>query len=142
MFANKYVDGINNDGTSTVRYNYYVERNSIQYSTNRNQNARIYHITITRTSNDYVLAVPDMDQNNFTSDDKDNQQKVSPSFMIASRLGLINNMGNKKVDYEWAQNIVSNMWKWLPMQKDKSNICRLASTDSERIGNYCQISDK
>ena len=103
MFANKYVDGINNDGTSTVRYNYYVERNSIQYSTNRNQNARIYHITITRTSNDYVLAVPDMDQNNFTSDDKDNQQKVSPSFMIASRLGLINNMGNKKVDYEWAQ---------------------------------------
>lgn len=102
MFANKYVDGINNDGTSTVRYNYYVRGSSIQYSTNRDQNARIYHITITRTSNDYVLAVPDMDQNNFTSDDKDNQQKVSPSFMIASRLGVIHH-SNKEVDYEWAQ---------------------------------------
>lgn len=111
-FYNKYVlKNTESGGRHTLAYNYYWStRNGgrISYSTQRNENARIYHITITRTSNDYVLAVPSVADDGTTATDKDNQEKVSPSFMIASRLGFFENKGSNGADYEWAKKHCNN----------------------------------
>ena len=58
-------------------------------------NARMYHVRITATSEDYNLGVPRLtsDPNvdfEFTDPGDDNANLVSPSFMIASRLGFVN----------------------------------------------------
>ena len=58
-------------------------------------NARMYHVRITATSEDYNLGVPRLtsDPNvdfEFTDSGDDNANLVSPSFMIASRLGFVN----------------------------------------------------
>ena len=61
-------------------------------------NSQVYHVRITSTSQDYVLGRPRMKtyidpdgtQYDGTDDGPDNQKIVSPSFMIASQLGLIN----------------------------------------------------
>lgn len=58
-------------------------------------NARMYHVRITATSADYNLGVPrkTSDPNvdfEFTDPGDDNADLVSPSFMIASRLGFVN----------------------------------------------------
>lgn len=98
----KYVDQVYDDGTSLLmKYTWRGWNN--RYTLNpseaeNNSNARMYHVTITRTSEEYVLAIPDLDSE-VTAGDEDNAKKVSPSFMIASRLGFIN--GNS-VEYQWA----------------------------------------
>lgn len=58
-------------------------------------NARMYHVRITASSADYNLGVPrkTSDPNvdfEFTDPGDDNAELVSPSFMIASRLGFVN----------------------------------------------------
>ena len=63
-----------------------------------NTNARLYHIRITATSDEYIVGRPRMDENGYTDSGSDNALLVSPSFMIASRLGSIyttyGNLGN------------------------------------------------
>lgn len=54
-----------------------------------NTNARLYHIRITATSDEYIVGRPRMDENGYTDSGSDNALLVSPSFMIASRLGSI-----------------------------------------------------
>lgn len=61
-------------------------------------NARIYHITVTATSSDYTVGRPRMtapDNNglSYTDPSDDNAKLVSPSFMIASRLGVVTSSG-------------------------------------------------
>lgn len=51
-------------------------------------NARMYHIRITETSDEYVLGKPKI-TDGITDPGEDNARMVSPSFMIASRLGTI-----------------------------------------------------
>lgn len=59
----------------------------------------MYHVVITKTSDDYTLAIPTKDDNGDTNDtDPANTQNVSPSFMLASRLGLV-----KSDDYAFAK---------------------------------------
>lgn len=68
---------------------------SIGYSGSEDPaNARMYHIRITATSKDYKLSQPRMitDSNvdySYTDPAEDNSNIVSPSFMTASRLGVV-----------------------------------------------------
>lgn len=54
-----------------------------------NTNARMYHIRVTATSEQYKVGHPRMDSDGYTDAGDDNAELVSPSFMIASRLGAI-----------------------------------------------------
>lgn len=65
----------------------YYTKNSIG-NFNDPYNARMYHITITATSNEYILGRPKI-TNGVTDPGEDNARMVSPSFMIASRLGTL-----------------------------------------------------
>lgn len=67
------------------------------YTSPVRDNAHVYHVQITSTSDDYVIGRPrmrsytDPDGTTYTGTDdgSDNQRLVSPSFMIASQLGLV-----------------------------------------------------
>ncbi len=66
------------------------------------QNCRMYHVRVTATSADYVVGRPRI-TDNVTDDGADNAKLVSPSFMIASRLGFVttgNNIGMVVTDNE------------------------------------------
>ena len=81
-----------NKGKSKIEY-YYFRRNT---SSNLSRatiwddgNARMYHIQITSTSDDYTLGRPRLTDEGITDPDEDNALLVSPSFMIASQLGAV-----------------------------------------------------
>lgn len=74
----------NNKGLSDVDF-YTASRIS---NFNDPYNARMYHIRITATSSEYVLGRPKI-TNGVTDPGEDNAKMVSPSFMIASRLGTL-----------------------------------------------------
>lgn len=88
FFVSKYVHSTyasgNNEGLSDV--NYYTASNRGNF--NDPYNARMYHIQITETSDEYVLGKPKI-TNGITDPGEDNARMVSPSFMIASRLGTL-----------------------------------------------------
>lgn len=88
FFVSKYVNNTytsgNNQGLSDV--NYYTASNRGNF--NDPYNARMYHIQITETSDEYVLGRPKI-TNGITDPGEDNARMVSPSFMIASRLGTL-----------------------------------------------------
>ena len=86
------------NGKSTLNYYYYNSNSSSVGETRAesNSNARMYHVVISSTSHDYTLGRPRLveDEHNkdlmVTDPGADNAQLVSPSFMIASRLGFVN----------------------------------------------------
>lgn len=88
FFVSKYVNNTyetgNNKGLSDV--NYYTRSNRGNF--NDPYNARMYHIRITETSDKYVIGKPKI-TNGITDPGEDNARMVSPSFMIASRLGTL-----------------------------------------------------
>ena len=88
FFVSKYVHSTyasgDNEGLSDV--NYYTASNRGNF--NDPYNARMYHIQITETSDEYVLGKPKI-TNGITDPGEDNARMVSPSFMIASRLGTL-----------------------------------------------------
>lgn len=52
-------------------------------------NVRNYKVRVMATSQDYTLARPNIDEYGFTAGDDNNAKLVSPSFVIASRLGAV-----------------------------------------------------
>ncbi|MBR6759494.1 MAG: hypothetical protein IKM03_03820 [Alistipes sp.] len=52
-------------------------------------NVRNYKVRVMATSHDYTLARPNIDEYGFTAGDDNNAKLVSPSFVIASRLGAV-----------------------------------------------------
>lgn len=52
-------------------------------------NVRGYHVRMMASSSDYTLGRPALDENGYTMGDDDNKNLVSPSFVIASRLGAV-----------------------------------------------------
>lgn len=91
-------------GRSNIDYYYWSRWYSSQpYSLNYSGaqdpgNARMYHVRITASSADYNLGVPRKTTDpyvdfEFTDPGQDNANLVSPSFMIASRLGFVNSGG-------------------------------------------------
>lgn len=85
------VNGPLDNGMSNILY-YQWGQNSSKPSTSSaesNSNARMYHIRVTSTSSTYKVGRPRVDKNGYTDPDDDNAKLVSPSFMIASRLGFV-----------------------------------------------------
>lgn len=72
-----------------------------QYESGWGQNNRMYHVVITATSDEYTLARPLMDTKRYqdgagnwnyydiTAEGSENDNLVSPSFMLASQLGMV-----------------------------------------------------
>ena len=52
-------------------------------------NVRNYKVRVMATSHDYTLARPNIDEYGYTAEDDANAKLVSPSFVIASRLGAV-----------------------------------------------------
>ncbi len=88
FFVSKYVSETyssgDNKGLSNVRY--YTGTSTGSF--NNPYNARMYHIRIMSTSNEYIIGKPKI-TNGITDSGSDNAKIVSPSFMIASRLGTL-----------------------------------------------------
>ena len=88
FFVSKFVNSTytsgNNKGLSNV--DFYTASSTGGF--NDPYNARMYHIHITATSGDYTLGRPRI-TNGITDPGEDNARMVSPSFMIASRLGTL-----------------------------------------------------
>lgn len=88
FFVSKFVNSTytsgNNKGLSNV--DFYTANSTGGF--NDPYNARMYHIHITATSGDYTLGRPRI-TNGITDPGEDNARMVSPSFMIASRLGTL-----------------------------------------------------
>ena len=84
FFVSKFVNAIHSSGLSDV--DSYTTNNTKNF--NDPYNARMYHIRITATSDEYTIGRPKI-TDGVTDPGKDNARIVSPSFMIASRLGTI-----------------------------------------------------
>lgn len=52
-------------------------------------NVRGYHVRVMASSNDYTIGRPALDEHGHTARDEENAKLVSPSFVIASRLGAV-----------------------------------------------------
>ena len=76
-----------------INYYYYQKRysNSVtkQVSSCETHNVRNYQVRLMATSGDYILARPNLDEYGYTAGDDNNAKLVSPSFVIASRLGAV-----------------------------------------------------
>ena len=92
FFASKYVKG-NTTSSGTYDIEVYFWPNSGNVQTVKDgtfNNPRMYHVHVTSTSADYIVARPRLDADGFTESTQENTKLVSPSFMIASQLGATN----------------------------------------------------
>ena len=80
-----------NDGSYRIDYTYWNGSSLVTTSDGTFNNPRMYHVHVTATSSDYVVAIPRLDSDGYTESSADNSRLVSPSFMIASQLGGVNN---------------------------------------------------
>ncbi len=84
---------LNRDGKRyDINYYYFSYRSrrwSKSTSSCETHNVRNYHVRMMATSGDYILARPNLDEDGFTAGDDNNAKLVSPSFVIASRLGAV-----------------------------------------------------
>ena len=85
---------IDRDGKRYVINYYYFSSNwfgSMSMATRscETHNVRNYHVRMMATSSDYILARPNLDEHGYTAEDDNNAKLVSPSFVIASRLGAV-----------------------------------------------------
>lgn len=72
-------------------YEYYDWNVTTGSSQTGKHNNKMYFVRITKTSNEYVLSVPAVDEYGYTDDSPENNQLVAPAFMIASQLGTVTN---------------------------------------------------
>ena len=83
------VRGNQSDNKHVINYYYFSRSGKQQVSKCETHNVRNYHVRVMATSGDYTVARPNLDENGFTAGDEDNAKLVSPSFVIASRLGAV-----------------------------------------------------
>ncbi len=96
----------NNSQNYAIQYYYfsYSRGSWSKRETNcENHNVRNYHVRMMASSDEYTLGRPALDEHGYTAGDKENSKLVSPSFVIASRLGAVlstysglSNMSNDK----------------------------------------------
>lgn len=133
FWRSKVASSHNSDGSSTISYyrwkaggGWFSEwdsdgsNRSIQTVESKG-NARMYHIRITASSGGYTLGKPRLTQEGYTDPGADNAKLVSPSFMIASRLGFLNTSGNIDLSQSYAQNVVrDHCANYVEVYKDKN----------------------
>lgn len=79
-------------GKYAINYYYFTYSRrtwSLQTKSCETHNVRNYKVRVMASSKDYILARPNMDEYGYTADDDNNAKLVSPSFVIASRLGAV-----------------------------------------------------
>lgn len=86
-----------------INYYYYDRYGSQRTQSCETHNVRNYHVRVMASSKDYTVGRPALDEYGYTAGDTDNAKLVSPSFVIASRLGAVlstysnlSNMSNDK----------------------------------------------
>ena len=95
FFGSKYVrSGPNSSGAYDIDCVYRNENSNQTVTDGTFDNPRMYHVHVTATSSDYILARPRLDADGFTESTPENTKLVSPSFMIASQLGATNIPGS------------------------------------------------
>ena len=81
-----------NSENYAIQY-YYFEYKSSKWSQKEsnceNHNVRNYHVRMMASSGEYTLGRPALDEYGYTAGDEENSKLVSPSFVIASRLGAV-----------------------------------------------------
>ena len=126
FWRSKVVTGTNSNGSSTISY-YYWDNNRVRTSSaETNSNARIYHIQITSTSSEYKLGNPKLTSDGYTDPSRDNALLVSPSFMIASRLGYVdsNTGGMNRLDPDsddYREVVRTHCANYVEVYKDANN---------------------
>lgn len=107
FFGSKVVKEVHQTGLSDIEYARWTQKtngngNNKTYSyspstSNLNlTNHRMYHVIITATSGEYTLGRPRI-TDGITDSDPDNAKLVSPSFMLASQLGAVQNANNVNI---------------------------------------------
>lgn len=88
-------------------YDFSWDRRTERYESQRDSrgetNNMMYFVTITSTSNDYKIAHPLRDNNDYTIGTDENTNLVSPAFMLASRLGTVSPMSYSEAQRHCAQ---------------------------------------
>ena len=92
-------DKVSNSENYSIRYYYFSYGRSGGYwgsykwtmnnSECEKHNVRNYHVRMMASSGNYILGRPRLDEYGYTSSDEENSKLVSPSFVIASRLGAV-----------------------------------------------------
>lgn len=77
------------DGKRYAINYYYYDRSEQKTSACETHNVRNYHVRVMASSADYTVGRPALDEYGYTAGDADNAKLVSPSFVIASRLGAV-----------------------------------------------------
>ena len=72
-----------------INYYYYDNWGSQKTSSCETHNVRNYHVRMMASSKDYTVGRPALDEYGYTAEDENNAKLVSPSFVIASRLGAV-----------------------------------------------------
>ena len=95
-----------NSQNYTINYYYFSYRNnrwSMNESKCENHNVRNYHVRVMASSDEYTIGRPALDEYGYTAGDEENSKLVSPSFVIATRMGAVlstysglSNMSNEK----------------------------------------------
>ncbi len=79
-------------GKYAINYYYFTYSRrtwSLQTASCETHNVRNYKVRVMASSKDYILARPNIDEYGYTAGDDNNAKLVSPSFVIASRLGAV-----------------------------------------------------
>ncbi len=79
---------VNNSQNYDIQYYQYTS-NTVRTTSCEKHNVRNYHVRVMASSGDYTLGRPALDEHGYTAGDEDNAKLVSPSFVIASRLGAV-----------------------------------------------------
>ena len=82
----------NNSENYAIQYYYFSYRNRRWTKNEANcedHNVRNYHVRVMASSDEYTIGRPALDENGYTAGDEENSKLVSPSFVIASRLGAV-----------------------------------------------------
>lgn len=91
FFGSKMVNGgPASNGTYDIQCIYRNGNSDVIVNDGTFNNPRMYHVHVTATSSDYIVAKPRLDDDGFTESSPENTKLVSPSFMIASQLGATN----------------------------------------------------
>ena len=88
---------VNNSENYSIMYYYFsYARSGKNYAWSmktdskcEDHNVRNYHVRMMASSKDYTVGRPALDEQGYTSGDIENSKLVSPSFVIASRLGAV-----------------------------------------------------